>query len=152
MCKLLLLFIVFTYSFILKGTCHPGPCTLPLCPCCAQFWPPPDYYPPSIGRFRVRCGGGVGGEVRIRQSDSDFNERGNNLAGGRKWAQHSSAEVPLSRNPPPLSPQLKAFSDRSAKDPLIPRTAPCFPAALRHHSQSVCPLSGDDSSSRGSLH
>ncbi len=52
--------------------------------CCAQFWPPPDYYPPSIGRFRVRCGVGV----RIRQSYSDFNERGNNLAGGRKWAQH----------------------------------------------------------------
>ncbi len=33
---------------------------------------------------RVRCGGGV----MIRQSDSDFNERGNNLAGGLKWAQH----------------------------------------------------------------
>ncbi len=52
--------------------------------CCAHFRPLPDYYPPSIGRLRVRCGGGV----RIRQSDSDFNERGNNLAGGRKWAQH----------------------------------------------------------------
>ncbi len=36
--------------------------------CCAQFWPLLDYYPPSIGRFRVGCGGGV----RIRQSDSDF--------------------------------------------------------------------------------
>ncbi len=51
--------------------------------CCAQFWPLPDYCPPSIDRFRVRCGGGV----RIRQSDIDFNERGNNLAAGRKWAQ-----------------------------------------------------------------
>ncbi len=52
--------------------------------------PLPDYYPPSIGRFRVRCGGGVRarGGVRIKQSDSDFNERGNNLAGGQKWAQH----------------------------------------------------------------
>ncbi len=30
------------------------------------------------------------GGVRIRQSDSDFNERGNNLAGGRKWAQYRS--------------------------------------------------------------
>ncbi len=39
---------------------------------------------PPIGRFRVRCGIGV----RVRQSYSDFNERGNNLAGGRKWAQH----------------------------------------------------------------
>ncbi len=46
--------------------------------------PLPDYYPPSIGRFRVRARGGV----RIKQSDSDFNERGNNLAGGQKWAQH----------------------------------------------------------------
>ncbi len=37
--------------------------------------------PPSIVRFRVRCGGGVRirGEVRIRQSGSDFNEM-NNLA------------------------------------------------------------------------
>ncbi len=37
-----------------------------------QFWTLPDYYPPSIGRFRVRCGGGVRvrGGVRIRQSDS----------------------------------------------------------------------------------
>ncbi len=52
--------------------------------CCAQFWPLPNYHVPSIGRFRVRCGGGV----RIRQLDSDFNERGNNLAGGWKWAQH----------------------------------------------------------------
>ncbi len=45
---------------------------------------------PPIGRFRVRCGGGVRirGVVRIRQSDSDFNKRGNNLSGGRKWAQH----------------------------------------------------------------
>ncbi len=25
--------------------------------------------------------------VLVGQSDSDFNERGNNLAGGRKWAQ-----------------------------------------------------------------
>ncbi len=50
--------------------------------------PLPDYYPPNIGR--VRCGGGV----RIRQSDSDFNERGNNLAGGRKWAQHRTCVVP----------------------------------------------------------
>ncbi len=35
-----------------------------------------DYYPPSIGRFRVRCGGGVRirGGVKIRQSDSDFKE------------------------------------------------------------------------------
>ncbi len=31
--------------------------------CCAQFWPLPDYYPPSIGRFRVRCGGGF--RVRV---------------------------------------------------------------------------------------
>ncbi len=61
--------------------------------CCAQFWPLPDYYPPSIGRFRVRCGGGVRvrGGVRIRQSYSDLKERGNNLAGGRKWAQHRKA-------------------------------------------------------------
>ncbi len=27
---------------------------------CAQFWPLPDYYPSSIGRFRDRCGGGGG--------------------------------------------------------------------------------------------
>ncbi len=49
-----------------------------------QIWGPVRLLPPSIGRFRVRCGGGV----RIRQSDSDFKERGNNLSGGRKWAQH----------------------------------------------------------------
>ncbi len=47
--------------------------------CCAQFC-----YPLNIGRFRVRIRGGV----RIRQSYNDFNERGNNLSGGRKWAQH----------------------------------------------------------------
>ncbi len=40
--------------------------------------------------FRVRCEEGV---LRLgvgldEASDSDFNERGNNLAGGRKWAQH----------------------------------------------------------------
>jgi len=48
--------------------------------------PLPDYYPPSIGRFRVRCGGEVKirGGIRIRQSDSNFTERGNNLAGSRK--------------------------------------------------------------------
>ncbi len=43
--------------------------------------------------FRVRCGGRVRnrGEVRVRQSESDFNKRGNNLAGARKWAkQHST--------------------------------------------------------------
>ncbi len=39
--------------------------------------------PPSIGRFRDRCGGGV----RIMQFYRDFNERGNILAGGQKWAQ-----------------------------------------------------------------
>ncbi len=44
---------------------------------------------------RVRCGGGVRirGGVSIRQSDSDFNERGNNLAGGRKWAQHRCPDI-----------------------------------------------------------
>ncbi len=49
-----------------------------ICRCCAKLWPLPDYYPPSIGRFRVRGGGGVRirGGIRIRQSDSDFNERG----------------------------------------------------------------------------
>ncbi len=31
---------------------------------------------------------GISGRVRIRQPYSDFNERGNNLAGGRQWAQH----------------------------------------------------------------
>ncbi len=36
----------------------------------------------------VGLGLGVGGGVRIRQSGSDFNEGGNNLAGSRKWAQH----------------------------------------------------------------
>ncbi len=41
-----------------------------------NFKPLPNYYLLSIGRFRVRCGRGV----RIRQSESDFNERGNNLA------------------------------------------------------------------------
>ncbi len=50
--------------------------------CCAEFWPP-QIINPSIGRFRVR----IRGEVRVRQSGSDFNEGGNNLA-GRKWAQH----------------------------------------------------------------
>ncbi len=51
---------------------------------------PARLLPPSNGRFRVRCGGGVRirGGIRIRQSYSDFNERGNNLSGGRKWAQH----------------------------------------------------------------
>ncbi len=34
------------------------------------------------------CGGGGGGGVK--QSDSDFNERGNNLSRGRKWAQHQN--------------------------------------------------------------
>ncbi len=33
---------------------------------------------------RVKCGGGV----RIRQSDSDFNERGNNLAGVENGHNH----------------------------------------------------------------
>ncbi len=59
------------------------------CQCCAQFWPLPDYYHPSIGRFRVGCGRGV----RIRQSYSDFNERGNHLAGGRKLTQHRTTTV-----------------------------------------------------------
>ncbi len=36
----------------------------------------------------VGLGLGVGEGVRIGQSYSDFNKRGNNLAGGRKWAQH----------------------------------------------------------------
>ncbi len=31
---------------------------------------------------------GISARVRIRQSYRDFNERGNNLAGGRQWAQH----------------------------------------------------------------
>ncbi len=46
--------------------------------CCAQFWPLPDHYPPCIGRFRVRCGGGVmiRGWVRFRQPGRDFNEKG----------------------------------------------------------------------------
>ncbi len=45
---------------------------------------PARLLPPSIGRFRVRCGGGVRIRcgVRIRQSYRDFKERGNNLAGG----------------------------------------------------------------------
>ncbi len=38
--------------------------------CCAKFWSTSDYYPPSIGRFRVRYGDGV----RIRQSCNHFNE------------------------------------------------------------------------------
>ncbi len=37
-----------------------------------QILTPAILLPPSIGRFRVRCGVGV----RIRQSGSDFNERG----------------------------------------------------------------------------
>ncbi len=55
------------------------------------MWPP---YPHSIGRFTVRCGRGVRirGRVRIRQSASDFNKRGNNLAGDQKWAQHCTYE------------------------------------------------------------
>ncbi len=53
-----------------------------------NFKPLPNYYLPSIARFRVRCGRGV----RIRQSESDFNERGNNLARGQKWAQHTVQE------------------------------------------------------------
>ncbi len=38
----------------------------------------------------------------IRQSDSDFNVRGNNLAGGRKWAQfmhRHSRQVPVLAHP-----------------------------------------------------
>ncbi len=44
----------------------------------------------------------------------------------------SSAELPLSPNPPSLSHQLKAFSYRSAKDPLNP---------LRGITHSLCALS-----------
>lgn len=44
---------------------------------------PSDYYPASIGKFRSKCGEGVmfRGGVRIKQSGSDLNEGGNNLAG-----------------------------------------------------------------------
>ncbi len=58
--------------------------------CCAEFCTLPDYAPPSIGRFRRRCGGGVRIRevVRIRQSGSDFNEGVHNLAGVQNSAQH----------------------------------------------------------------
>ncbi len=29
------------------------------CLCCAEFYTLPDYAPPSVGRFRSLCGGGV---------------------------------------------------------------------------------------------
>ncbi len=51
----------------------------------SQILTPARLLPPFIGRFRVRCGAGV----RIRQSYSDFNERGDYVAGGRKWAQQA---------------------------------------------------------------
>ncbi len=58
--------------------------------CRAEFCPLPDYASPSVGRFRVRCGGGVRirGGVGIRQSGSDFNEGMHNLAGVQISAQH----------------------------------------------------------------
>ncbi len=58
--------------------------------CCAEFCTLPDYAPPSISRFKSRCGGGVRirVEVRIRQSGSDFNEGVHNLAGVQNSAQH----------------------------------------------------------------
>ncbi len=61
--------------------------------CCAEFCTLPDYAPPSIGRLRVRCGGGVRirGGVGIRQSGSDFNEGMHNLAGVQISAQHRNA-------------------------------------------------------------
>ncbi len=62
---MLVVYFVLWYELI-QATAH------------AEFWPLPDYYPPSIGRFRVRCGGGVSirGGFRIKQSGSDFNEGG----------------------------------------------------------------------------
>ncbi len=67
------------------------------CRCCAEFCTLPDYAPPSIGRFRVRCGGGVRirGGVGIRQLGSDFKEGMHNLAGVQISAQHRQ-DAPLS--------------------------------------------------------
>ncbi len=57
----------------------------------------PNFEPRQITTplVRVRCGEGVRirGGVRIRQSGSDFNEGGNNLAWRRKWAQHLCAPL-----------------------------------------------------------
>ncbi len=67
------LVIVFLHSYDYSSICLAFWCY-------AEFWPTSDYYPPSIGRFRVRCGDGV----RIRQSCNHFNEGGGggDLAGG----------------------------------------------------------------------
>ncbi len=48
----------------------------------------PNSEPCQIITPLVLVGLGLGVGLKIRQSYSDFNERGNNLAGGRKWAQH----------------------------------------------------------------
>ncbi len=68
--------------------------------CCAEFCTLPDYAPPSIGRFRSRCGGGVRirGGVGIRQSGSDFNEGMHNLAGVQISAQHRLCRIKLNLN------------------------------------------------------
>ncbi len=96
--------------------------------CCAQFWPLTDYYPPSIGRFRVRCGGGF----RIRQSDSDFNQRGNNLAGGRKWAQHRFQNKSLRHFCPVhcLSLIFREWIQNYSRN--------CFCWPLRWRNQQIC--------------
>ncbi len=57
------------------------------------------------------------GGVRIRQSDSDFNERGNNLAGGRKWAQSGGQQS---------ASQCKHFKNHDYSTLLIKRLFICI--------------------------
>ncbi len=62
-----------------------------LVPLLCQIMTPARLLPPSIGRFRVRCGGGV----RIRLSGSDFKERGNHLSGLENG--HNTVPIPLKK-------------------------------------------------------